>query len=380
MPTTLVITNDFPPGIGGIEAFIAQISELLGDVVVLTGGGSDSLVSRYAADVPASTDSANGDYPIHRQRGVLLPTSATAAAAVGLMDRYGANRIIYGAAAPLGLLAPRLARAGATHQLAISHGHETAWARLPGPRSTLHRIGEHVSAISYVSEFTRDRIAPALSPTAQRAMLRLAPPVDTERFQPTPKPDRPTVIAAGRMVGQKGFDTLLAAWEMLLRNWAGLPPELVLIGSGPQHAKLAATATRLRGSVRLTGPVSHREMPDLLAAGHVFALPVRTRFAGLNPEGFGMVFAEAAACGLAVLAGASGGTADTMVNGESGFLLDPSDPALWARTMRTLLRDPGRTERMGQRGRAHVLANFAPTQTAAVLRQVLDLPGPPPSA
>lgn len=366
MTTTLVITNDFPPAIGGIEAFVAQVCHLLGDVVVLT------------RDHPqAATADRALPFPVHRCRPpVLLPTSATAATAARLLRQYRASRVIYGAAAPLGLLAPRLRRAGARRQLAISHGHEIWWARLPGSRQLLRRIGDQVDALSYISGFTRAAIAPALSPAGRAALVRLAPPVDTERFVPGGTPQRPTVVAAGRMVRQKGFSTLLVAWELLVQDWSwsAMPPELVLVGDGPDRRRLHGLARRLPpGTVRWRGPVPHAGMPAVLAAAHVFALPVRTRWGGLNPEGLGMVFAEAAACGLAVVAGTSGGTADTVMPGESGLLLDPDDPVAWVRALRSLLADPGTARAMGERGRAHVIDRFSPTHAAAVVRQVLGL-------
>lgn len=363
MPTTLVVTNDFPPAIGGIEAFVAQLCRLLPEVVVLTR--SQPAAARTDRRLP---------FPVYRHGSLLLPTSGTAAVAENLLRRHSASRVIYGAAAPLGLLAARLQRAGATQQLAITHGHETWWARLPISRHALRSIGDQVDAVSYISTFTRAAIAPALSPRARSRMVRLAPPVDPDRFRPTPAPERPTVVAAGRMVRQKGFDTLLAAWELMLRDWTGPLPQLVLIGDGPQRRRLGDQACRLpAGTVRFTGPVPHSAVPALLARAHVFALPVRTRWAGLNPEGLGLVFAEAAACGVAVLAGASGGTADTVISGETGQLLDPDDPAVWAEAIGGLLNDPDGARRMGQRGRAHIVERFAPAQCAAVLEQVLHL-------
>lgn len=367
MTTTLVITNDFPPRIGGIEAFVAQVCDLLGDVVVLTSSYAD-----------AAASDARRAYPIHRGSRVLLPGAATLRAAVTLMERHAATRVVFGAAAPLGLLAAPLRAAGATHLLAISHGHETWWARTPGARQLLRRIGDHASAVSWISGHTRDRIGPALSPAARARMIRLAPPVATDRFAPVtgPRPARPTVIAAGRLVARKGFDTLLAAWAGVLRQWPGSGlPELILVGDGPQRCRLESMARGLPApdTVRFTGAVPHHRMPELYARGHVFAMPVRPRWGGLDAEGLGMVYAEAAACGLAVVAGDSGGTRDTMVPGESGVLVPPNDPAHLTVVLLELLRDLSKAEEMGRLGRAHVEATFSPTTTAAVLRDVLHL-------
>lgn len=364
MPTTLVVTNDFPPTVGGIEAFVDQICHLLGDVVVLTRDHPE-----------AAQNDRRLAFPVHRHGRLLLPTPDTLRRATDLMDRHDATRVVFGAAAPLGLLAGPLRRAGARRQLAVSHGHETWWARVPATRPLLRRIGDEVDAVSYISDFTRGAIAGALSPAARHAMVRLAPPVDTVRFRPRTPPDRPTVIAAGRFIAQKGFDGLLTAWAHLLGRWSGPPPELILVGDGPQRRHLVSRARRLHpaGTVRFTGAVAHARMPELLASAHVFALPVRTRLGGLNPEGLGLVYAEAAACGLAVIAGDSGGTRDTVLVGESGFLVHPDDPLALAEHLGELLTDLPRAGAMGEAGRHHVQQRFSPTTTATVLRQVLDL-------
>lgn len=367
MARTLVITNDFPPRIGGIEAFVAQVCDLLGDVVVLTSSHADAA----AAD-------ARRHYPVCRGGRLLLPGAATLRAAMTLMERHAATRVVFGAAAPLGLLAAPLREAGATHLLAISHGHETWWARTPGARQLLRRIGDTTSAVSWISGHTRDHISSALSPAARARMVRLAPPVATDLFVPAigARPVRPTVIAAGRFVPRKGFDTLLEAWEGVLRRWpATALPELILVGDGPQRRRLVSMARSLPApdTVRFTGAVPHHRMPHVYARGHVFAMPVRPRWGGLDAEGLGMVYAEAAACGLAVVAGDSGGTRDTMIPGESGVLVPPNDPVHLARVLLDLLLDLPRAEEMGRLGRAHVEGAFSPTTTAAVLRRVLDL-------
>lgn len=362
MPGTLVITNDFPPRIGGIEAFVAQVCALLDDVIVLTRDHPDGLA--HDRSLP---------YPVVRVPGPLLPTPRTLRIAADLLRQHGATRLVFGAAAPLGLLAGALRRAGAERVLAMSHGHETWWARMPGTRLALRHIGSQVDAMSTISRYTHAAIAPALAPAARAAMVRLAPPVDTARFAPRTPPERPTVVAAGRFIAQKGFDTLVEAWSGVIGHWPDAPPELVLIGDGPERSRLEARAARLHpaGTVRFTGPVSHADVPALMAPAHVFALPVRTRFGGLNPEGFGLVFAEAAACGLAVVAGRSGGTVDTLLPGASGVLVESGNAGALTAVLIDLLGDLPRARAMGRRGRAHVERNFSPGATAATLRRVL---------
>lgn len=367
--TTLVVTNDYPPRIGGIESFVATACELLDhDVVVLTSASPDQAAVR----VP---------HPVHRRPvGTLLPTPATARAAVALLRATGATRVLFGAAAPLGLLAPTLRAAGAQHLVALSHGHEVWWSRVPGTRSALRRVGASVDHLGYVSEATRGPLAAALGPVAAAAMVRLPPPVRTDLFTPAaaPRTGPPTVLAAARMVHRKGIDTLLRAWQQVLRRWEDDDaPELLLAGDGPQRAGWQAWARRHLGSgpgaPRWLGPVPHAEVPDLMRGADLFALPVRTRWAGLSPEGLGLVMAEAAATGLPVLVGRSGGAPETVLDGRSGHVLDPGRPGPWADRMLELLTDPGRRRRMGLLGRDHVERRFSAGRCRTVLRSGLGL-------
>lgn len=367
--TTLLITNDFPPRVGGIESFAAQVCDLLDhDVVVLTR--TDEGDTPHDAALP---------YPVVRLPGPLLPTARVAAEAERLIAEYGCTRVVFGAAAPLGLLAPRLRRHGIVRMLALTHGHETWWSSLPVFRGLIRRIGRSVDHVSYISDFTAGLIRPALGAHARRNLVRLSPPVDTAMFRPTAdRPARPTAVAAGRLVKQKGFDTLLTAWAQLVRRWpAGAePPLLRIIGDGPERADLERRVAQagLGDTVTLVGPVAHADMPRELNRGHVFALPVRTRRAGLNPEGLGLVFLEAGACGLAVVAGNSGGASETVVAGESGHLVASDDDESLAGHLYALLRDLPLAERMGRVGRALVKERFSAQRAGQTLRTALDLP------
>lgn len=350
--------------------------------------------------------------PVHRTTDLLLPTGAVAREAVQLVETYRITRVIYGALAPLALLAPRLRRAGVQRQLGITHGHEVWWATMPGARRLLRRMGDDLDRISVISDYTRSRIESALSPAARGRIIELPPAVDCDRFGPaaagTPAADgagvadvadtvgagrvadadadgpdgsngstqpRLRCIAVGRMVRQKGHDVLLDAWQTV----AGMPwpsrPELILVGDGPRGPELRRQVARrhLSETVSFVGSMDRRRVAGLLAAGTVFALPVRTRLAGLQPEGFGRVFIEAAASGLPVIAGRSGGAAETLVPGETGFLVDPSDPAELAARIVELFRDPGRATRMGRAGRQFVIQNFSTGRIRGDLRQALGI-------
>jgi phosphatidylinositol alpha-1,6-mannosyltransferase len=173
-----------------------------------------------------------------RSGGVLLPTPATARHAVRLLRRHAATRVLFGAAAPLGLLAPTLRRAGACRIVGLTHGHEVWWSRVPAARGLLRRIGDGCDHLTTISDFTTAAIAPALSSAARSRLLRLPPPVDLSVFTPGPaNPGPARCVSVGRFVAQKGFDTLVEAWGEVLAGWPPGPeaPELVLVGDGSPY-------------------------------------------------------------------------------------------------------------------------------------------------
>lgn len=366
--TTLIVTNDFPPRLGGIETFVAAAADLLdGDVVVLAGNRGGA---------PTGVDPA-WPYPVHRRRSPLLPTSAVARQAADLVARHQITRVLYGAAAPLGLLAPHLRAAGVRRQVALTHGHEVWWARVPIARGLLRRIGAEVDHLTTISAFTEGRIRPALAPRDQDRLARLAPPVDLDRFRPDPGRRHPgRCVAAGRLVRQKGFDTLIRGWARATAH-GELPrdAELVLLGDGPQRRRLLRLVERLdvADSVRFVGGVPHPEMINWLQEAAVFALPVRTRLGGLLAEGLGLVFLEAAACGLPVLVGDSGGAPETVRDAETGWVVDPTDPDRVAAALAAAFADPAAATAMGNAGREWVQERHGTATARRQLRQLLDL-------
>ena len=370
MPPTLVITNDFPPRIGGIESFVSDVCSLLDhDVLVVASGPPGA----------SATDVERG-YPVVRAGSLLLPTRRVAAELTDLVRRHRITRVVFGAAAPLGLLAPRLRATGVVRIVGLTHGHETWWATLPGTRALLHRIGDSCDHLTVVSEFTERRISAALSPRACARLLRLPAPVDTAVFRPGPPQDDHSprrAVAVGRFVDQKGFSTLLRAWRLVLDRFAesSPTPELTLVGDGPQRPRLVRLVETLRlgGCVRLTGALPRSGVAAELQRAQVFALPMRTRLGGLNPEGLGLAAIEAAACGLPVVVGRSGGAPETVLDGRTGFVVPSADHSVLADRLVELLADPARSHTMGEAGRRFVAERFSAAQARRTLRAALDL-------
>ncbi|MFV2196147.1 glycosyltransferase family 4 protein [Nocardiopsis sp. LOL_012] len=377
MPRTLIITNDFPPKAGGIESFVHEMAlrRPEGSVVVYCSSPSP----REAAADPDFD--LRQPFPVVRDAArVLLPTRRVAARARTIAELEGCDSVLYGAAAPLGLLAPSLGEV-VRRQVAVSHGHEAWWAALPGSRQALRRIGDSVDTVTYLGDYTRSRLAGALSPGAAARMRRLAPGVDTDLFRPgcgggevrrrLGLEGRPVVVCVSRLVPRKGQDTLIRAWPRVL---AEVPDAaLLVVGDGPHRARLLAAA-RGMDSVVFTGSVRHDRLPPYLDAGDVFAMPCRTRRGGLEVEGLGIVYLEASAVGLPVVAGDSGGAPDTVADGETGYVVDGSLPGPAARAVLRLLRDPEHAVKMGARGRERVAREWTWKSAAERLDALLAAP------
>jgi len=373
MPRVLIVTNDFPPRAGGIQSFVHALAVRL----------PEGSVTVYAPawDGAAAFDAAQ-PFPVERHpTSLMLPVPSVARRAARLLGRDGCDTVLFGAAAPLGLLAPSLRRAGARRLVAITHGHEAGWAALPGARSLLRRIGDSVDTVTYLGEYTRARLARALSPEAVARMTRLAPGVDSEAFRPGAGgaavrdrlglASRPVVICVSRLVPRKGQDTLIRAWPVVQ---AAVPDAiLLLVGGGPYAGRLRRLAHGLgvAGSVIFTGPVPWLELPAYYDAGDVFAMPCRTRRHGLDVEGLGIVYLEASATGLPVIGGDSGNAPDAIRAGETGYVVSGRSPAEVAGRLVHLLTDPAGARAMGEKGMAWIDQEWRWDLVAQRLQQIL---------
>lgn len=362
MTRVLLVTNDFPPRRGGIQSYLEQF------VGRLAATGAHQLTV-YAPQWKGAQeyDRAAG-YRIVRHPGTLmLPEPGVDRRMRALIAEHGIETVWFGAAAPLALLAGRARGAGAHRVLASTHGHEVGWSMLPVARSALRRIGDQTDVVTFVSHYTRGRFASAFGPNA--ALEHLPPGVDTDRFHPDPDArvqlrrryglgERPTVVCVSRLVPRKGQDMLIKALPGIRRRVSDAA--LVVVGGGPYADDLHRLAERVgvTDHVVFTGAVPGAELRAHYAMADVFAMPCRTRGSGLDVEGLGIVFLEASATGVPVVAGRSGGAPEAVKGGETGLVVDGRSEEEIVDAVSTVLADPALAARMGQAGRRWIQADW----------------------
>jgi phosphatidylinositol alpha-1,6-mannosyltransferase len=356
MARTLIVTNDFPPRTGGIESFVLAMAQRMdpAEVVVHT--------ARQPGD--RQFDAGLGFEVVRDRSRLMVPTPTITRRVAETARAHECDRVWFGAAAPLGLMAPALRSAGVERTVATAHGHEIWWATVSVTRPALRAIGERNDVVTYLGEFCRSRIARALTPAARDRMRQLTPGVDDAVFRPGAGGesvraehglgDRPVVVCVSRMVARKGQDVLVRAMPAIRARVPGAA--LLLVGDGPHRGAVEklVRSLGLERDVVLTGRVPWQRTPAYYDAGDVFAMPTRTRLGGLEPEALGICYLEAAATGLPVVAGDSGGAPDAVLEGENGFVVDGRSVAQVADRVSTLLLDRELARRFGDRGRAWV--------------------------
>ncbi|ONM46092.1 glycosyltransferase family 4 protein [Nocardia donostiensis] len=374
MARTLLVTNDFPPRPGGIQSYLQALAGQLppDDLVVYA--------PRWRGDSHTRFDAEQKFQVVRHPTTLMLPTPLVLRRAARLLRSENCDTVWFGAAAPLAVMSPVLRRAGAERILASTHGHEVGWSMLPGARQTLRVIGENTDVVTFVSKYTRSRFAAAFGPNA--ALEYLPPGVDPEVFRPDPAAraelrqryglgDRPTVLCLSRLVPRKGQDVLIVAMRRIRERIPGAV--LVIAGGGPyeQYLRTLAESCEVTDSVVFTGRVSSGELAAHHTLADVFAMPARTRGAGLDVEGLGIVYLEASASGVPVVAGRSGGAPETVVEGETGRVVDGRDVDRIADAIIDILADRDAAAAMGAAGRAWVQRYWRWDSLGARLRRLL---------
>jgi phosphatidylinositol alpha-1,6-mannosyltransferase len=362
----LWVTNDFPPRVGGIEQFLGQL------LARREPAGTRVLTARWPGS--AEHDAAL-PYPVERVgRRPLLPCPRLRSRVRREAHAFGADVVVFGAAWPLGETASSLAQP----TFALSHGHEAGMARI-GLGPLVARVARRVDALSVISEFTRSALEPW---TRETTVHLLSPGVDTTVFHPSLDGsgvrarhgigrDAPLVVCVSRLVPRKGQDVLVEAWPRVRARVPGA--RLLLVGTGPLERRLrrSLAALGLQECVTLAGQVPGRDLPGYHAAADLFAMPCRTRYGGLDVEGLGIVYLEAQACGVPVVAGRSGGAPEALVDGVTGRTVDGSSAAAVADVVAALLTDEAGRAEMGAAGRAFVERRYAWEVMAARLDAII---------
>lgn len=366
VPKTLVVTNDYPPRIGGIQRTLEALVEQLPP-------------DRVAVLCPAFDGSeafdARASYRVFRQpERFLWPTRAIARRVEAAISDFGADVVLFGATYPLALIGPRLAKRG-TPYLPAAHGFEYWLSIAPGAHGLMRRATSRATRVPVMcSEFIARVVRTAVRERVPVSVMY--PGADVETFHPDlPFDDlleahgvagRPLVVCVSRLVPRKGQDVLIRAMPEIRRRVPDAT--LLVVGGGPYRDRLEEMGRHApTGAVVFAGQVSEVDLPRYYRAGDVFALPCRARLGGLEVEGWGNVFIEAAACGRPVVVGDSGGARETLVDGVTGRLVDGSDVTAVADAVAALLEDPARAEAMGAAGRARVERHFTWQRAAAQL-------------
>lgn len=359
----LFVTNDFGPRAGGIETFIIGLIERrpFGQTIVYTSSQENS--EQYDANWLSNY----GVRVVRDRARILLPTPRVAWHLKQIIRKEGIRTAAFGAAAPLGLLSAGMKRAGVVRTVALTHGHEVWWARVFPFNLLLRRIGSTVDVLTYLGEFTRNAISKGLTVKAQRSMVKIAPGIDIKHFIPTDAAalrqslgltDKKVIVSVGRLVHRKGQDRLIEAMPKILKSIPSA--HLLLVGEGPyrKHLQKLVIEHKLEGSITFIGRIQYNDLPTYICAGDIFAMPSRSRLMGLEVEGLGIVYLEASACGLPVLAGNSGGAPDAVVQNTTGLIVDGTDNKQIATAAIELLNNVESSQKMGMAGRQWIIDNW----------------------
>ena len=361
--TTLFITNDFGPRAGGIETFVHGLIERLpkGSVIVYTSAQANAQkfdaewLLKYGVEV------------IRDRSKILLPTPRVIKACQKLISNRKLSKVAFGAAAPLAMMARAMRSAGAQKVVALTHGHEVWWAKVPPFSFAIRYMGKNIDVITYLGDYTRGEISKALSEADASKLVQIAPGIDVDHFIPTDSSnlraelgltDKSVIISVGRLVHRKGQDTLISALPEIKTSVPNV--HLVLVGVGPHQDYLEKLALKLNVSdcVTFIGRINYAELPKYICLGDIFAMPSRSRFFGLEVEGLGIVYLEASACGLPVVGGKSGGAPDAVLVGETGMVVDGTNSSEIADACIELLNNPELCALMGANGRAWIIENW----------------------
>jgi phosphatidylinositol alpha-1,6-mannosyltransferase len=359
----LLVTNDLGPRAGGIETFILGLIAQLDGAQLLIYTSSQEGSEEFDQQLSSRT----GALVIRDKSKVLLPTPRVMRAVAALMNDYQSEIIWFGAAAPLGWMAGYLRKKGAQRLVSLTHGHEVWWAKVPPFSWILMRISKNLDVVTYLGSFTKKVIGRSVADASK--LVQIAPGIPIDHFTPGRKDaslvaqyglsGKKVIVCVGRLVHRKGQDRLLEALaEIITRE----PQTVVLfVGIGPRKAKLDVIIRKhkLESYVVFAGRVAYKDLPRYFRLGDIFVMPSRSRLGGLEVEGLGIVYLEASACGLPVIAGSSGGAPDAVLANETGLVVDGRDTHAIAHAVTELFADPALIKKMGEAGRAWIVDQWS---------------------
>ena len=359
----LFVTNDFGPRAGGIETFVIGLIERrpFGQTIVYTSAqtGSEAYDQAWKANFGVTV--------IRDRAKILLPTPRVARNLSRVIKESNIQVAAFGAAAPLGLLSASMKKAGVRKTVALTHGHEVWWAKVFPFNCALRKIGTSVDSLTYLGEFTQQAISKSLSKAAAQKMVKIAPGIDVDHFSPQNSAqlrkelkidDKRVIVSVGRLVHRKGQDHLIQAMPEILKRVPDA--HILMVGQGPylSHLKKLVQELNLVDHVSFIGRIQYAQLPQYICAGDIFAMPSRSRFFGLEVEGLGIVYLEASACGLPVIAGSSGGAPDAVLAGVTGIVVDGENNQEIAAGAIKLLQDLPASKAMGLAGREWIIENW----------------------
>ena len=359
----LFVTNDFGPRAGGIETFVIGLIERrpFGQTIVYTSAqtGSEEYDRVWKSDFGVTV--------IRDRAKILLPTPRVARNLARIIKESNIQIAAFGAAAPLGLLSTSMKKAGVRKTVALTHGHEVWWAKVFPFNCALRKIGTSVDSLTYLGEFTKQAISQSLTKASAQKMVKIAPGIDVEHFSPQDSSqlrrelkleEKRVIVSVGRLVHRKGQDHLIQAMPEILKSVPSA--HILMVGQGPylSHLKKLVQELNLLDHVSFIGRIQYAQLPQYICAGDIFAMPSRSRFFGLEVEGLGIVYLEASACGLPVIAGSSGGAPDAVLEGVTGVVVDGEDNQDIAAAAIKMLNDLDGSKAMGLAGREWIIKNW----------------------
>ena len=354
----LLVTNDFPPKIGGIQNYLWELWRRLppDDVVVYSTPHANA----------EAFDAAQPFTVIRSREPWLLPHPLLARRVDQLASNFDVDLVILDPAVPVGLIGPHLDLPYGV----VLHGAEvTIPGRIPGIRSLLNRVLGGAVGVIAAGGYPAQQGERSLGRSLPVSII--VPGVDTGRFVPLDHEDKqaarstlglptegPLVVSVSRLVPRKGMDTLIQASVEIRRTHRDVC--VAIAGVGRDQKRLSSLIARLDAPVKLLGRVETDDLSLLYGCGDVFTMLCRSRWGGLEQEGFGIVFVEAAAAGVAQVAGRSGGAHEAVVNGETGLIVDdPSDAGAAAKAISQLLGDDELRHAMAQASRERAEREFS---------------------